>query len=51
MFYRTARDIFIKEGPTKFFAGYMPSLFLSFHGVIQMYSYENINYFFGFQSG
>ena len=35
----------------KFYSGYIPSLFLSFHGVIQMYSYENVNYIFGFTSG
>jgi len=48
LFVRTATDIFKNEGILKFYAGYLPSLMLSFHGVIQMYSYENINYAFGF---
>ena len=39
------------EGPLSFFKGFLPSLFLSSYGIIQMYAYENINFLFGFQSG
>ncbi len=48
MIYRTVRDMYRYEGIRKFYAGYVPSLFMSLHGVIQMYVYENINKAFGF---
>jgi hypothetical protein len=40
----------ISEGPKSFFKGYLPSLFLASYGMIQMYSYENVNYLLGFKS-
>lgn len=39
------------EGPLAFFKGFIPSLFLSTYGIIQMYAYENINFLLGYQSG
>ena len=48
MIYRTVRDMYRQEGIRKFYAGYVPSLFMSLHGVIQMYVYENVNKAFGF---
>jgi len=41
----------VNEGPTSFFRGFLPSLFMSSYGMIQMYTYENINFLFGFKSG
>ena len=41
----------INEGPKSFFKGFWPSVLLSSYGVIQMYCYENINYYSGYQSG
>ena len=46
-----ARDMLVNEGPKSFFKGFWPSILLSSYGVIQMYSYENINHFVGYQSG
>jgi hypothetical protein len=51
MLLRTVRDMYRHEGILKFYAGYLPSLFMSLHGVIQMYAYENINKAVGFQTG
>jgi hypothetical protein len=47
---RVIKDMAVNEGPHSFFKGLSPSLFLSLYGIIQMYSYENINYIFGFNS-
>lgn len=41
----------LNEGPKSFFRGYIPSLFLATYGMIQMYSYENINFLLGYHSG
>ena len=41
----------LNEGPTSFFKGLGPSLLLSTYGIVQMYSYENINKFLGYQTG
>ena len=41
----------LNEGPKAFFKGLAPSILLSSYGIIQMYSYENVNLFFGFKSG
>lgn len=32
------------EGIKSYYRGFIPSLFLSVYGVIQMFCYENINY-------
>jgi hypothetical protein len=45
------REMMFKEGPRSFYQGFVPSMFLSCYGMIQMYSYENINHFLGFHSG
>ena len=45
------RDMVVNEGPTSFFKGLAPAIVLSSYGIIQMYTYENVNNFFGFQSG
>ena len=42
--------MFLHEGIKSFYRGFVPSLFLSFYGVIQMYSYENINHLCGYDS-
>jgi hypothetical protein len=41
----------VNEGPKSFFRGFTPSLFMSSYGMIQMYTYENVNFLFGFKSG
>jgi hypothetical protein len=48
---RVAFDMLRNEGPLSFFKGFLPSLFLSTYGIIQMYAYENINFILGYQSG
>ena len=49
--YNVVRDMAVNEGPTSFFKGIGPSVILSTYGIIQMYSYENINKFLGYQTG
>ena len=51
MLFRVVSNMYKHEGLTKFYAGYIPSLFMSLHGVIQMYTYENINKAVGFKTG
>lgn len=36
------------EGLKSFYQGFVPSIFLSTYGVIQMFCYENINHLCGF---
>jgi hypothetical protein len=40
--------MFVNEGIKSFYKGFLPSIFLSFYGVIQMFSYENINFLLGY---
>ena len=35
------------EGLKSFYKGFVPSIFLSLYGVIQMFCYENVNYLIG----
>lgn len=51
LLYRLSKEMLMNEGVKSFFKGYMPSLFLASYGMIQMYSYENINHMLGFSSG
>ena len=46
--YNVSRDMLVNEGIKSFYRGFLPSIFLSFYGVIQMFSYENINYLCGY---
>ena len=39
------------EGIKSFYRGFVPSLFMSTYGVIQMYSYESLTHLFGYKSG
>lgn len=48
---KVLKDMIYNEGPQSFFKGFIPALFLSSYGVIQMYAYENINNLMGFKSG
>ena len=45
------RDMLVNEGPSSFFKGLGPAMVLSSYGVIQMYTYENVNKLLGYQSG
>lgn len=45
---RIIKDMWVNEGVKGFYNGLVPSIFLSFYGVIQMFSYENINHVLGF---
>ena len=45
------KDMLLNEGPTAFYKGLGPGLVLSTYGIIQMYTYENLNLLFGFSSG
>lgn len=55
----TSREIFTKivtemyhrEGILSFYKGFIPSIFMSTYGVIQMSSYEMLTHSFGFESG
>ena len=51
LLYNLTKDMFVNEGIKSFFKGYVPSLFLATYGMIQMYSYENINFLLGYTSG
>jgi hypothetical protein len=51
LIYKISRDMLVNEGVKSFFKGYVPSLFLATYGMIQMFSYENINFLLGYQSG
>ena len=51
LLFKLSRDMLVNEGFKSFFKGYLPSLFLATYGMIQMYSYENINYLLGYTSG
>lgn len=51
LFYSLSKEMLLNEGVKSFFKGYVPSLFLATYGMIQMYSYENINFFLGYTSG
>ena len=51
MLIRVVSNMYKNEGPKTFYAGYIPSLFMSLHGVIQMYVYENVNKAVGFKTG
>jgi Mitochondrial carrier protein len=37
------------EGIKGFYKGFVPSVFMSTYGVIQMFCYENINHLLGFK--
>ena len=41
----------VNEGPMSFFKGIGPSIVLSAYGIIQMWTYENINHKLGYTSG
>jgi hypothetical protein len=43
--------MYYKEGVKSFYRGFVPSLFMSTYGVIQMYSYENLTHLLGYTSG
>ena len=45
------KDMYFNEGVKSFYRGFVPSLFMSIYGVIQMYSYETITYLMGYKSG
>lgn len=51
LLYNVSKDMLVNEGVKAFFKGYVPSLFLATYGMIQMYSYENINFLLGYTSG
>ena len=40
-----------KEGIQSFYRGFVPSIFMSTYGVIQMYSYEVLTHSLGYSSG
>lgn len=40
-----------KEGITSFYRGFIPSIFMSTYGVIQMFSYEVLSHMTGYDSG
>ncbi len=43
-----ATNMYKQEGIPAFFKGYLPGIFLSTYGVIQMYTYEKLNFLFGY---
>ena len=45
---RVVRDMWRNEGIRGFYHGFVPSIFMSTYGVIQMFTYENINHLVGF---
>ena len=45
------KDMAVNEGPKAFFKGIGPSVWLSGYGIIQMYTYENINSALGYHTG
>lgn len=47
---RVVKDIIKNEGIRGFYHGYIPSIFMSMYGVIQMFCYENINFLLGYNS-
>ena len=49
--WNVVKDMASNEGPKAFFKGMGPSILLSTYGIIQMYSYENVNLFLGYKSG
>ena len=51
MIWHVIKDMAVNEGPKAFFKGLVPSMFLSVHGAIYMYTYENINSALGYQTG
>ena len=48
--YRVVSDIIRNEGIRGFYHGYVPSILMSTYGVIQMFTYENINFLLGYNS-
>ena len=40
-----------QEGVKSFYRGFVPSIFMSTYGVIQMYSYEVLTHALGYKSG
>ncbi|CDW89152.1 UNKNOWN [Stylonychia lemnae] len=42
------QDMYRHEGIKGFYRGFLPSIFLSVYGIIQMFSYENINHLLGY---
>ena len=44
-------EMYQKEGIKSFYRGFVPSIFMSTYGVIQMYSYEVLTHTLGYQSG
>ena len=43
--------MYTNEGIKSFYKGFVPSIFMSTYGVIQMYSYEVLTHLCGFESG
>eukprot|EP00347_Sterkiella_histriomuscorum_P013088 403366067 len=43
-------DMYKHEGIKGFYRGFVPSIFLSTYGIIQMFTYENINHILGYNS-
>mgnify|MGYP003884939761 CR=1 FL=1 len=46
--WHVVKDMAVNEGPSSFFKGIGPALILSSYGLVQMYSYENINRYLGY---
>ena len=48
---QVAKDMYTKEGIKSFYRGFIPSIFMSSYGVIQMFSYEVLSHLSGYDSG
>lgn len=45
---KIVRDTYHNEGVKGFYRGFIPSIFMSTYGIIQMFCYENINHIVGY---
>jgi hypothetical protein len=48
---RVVADMWEQGGVRTFYRGFVPSIFMSGYGFIQMYTYEMLTFIFGFQTG
>ena len=48
---KVVHDMYYNEGITSFYKGFVPSIFMSLYGVVQMYSYEVLTHMCGYESG
>lgn len=48
---KITNEMYYNEGIQSFYRGFVPAIFLSTYGVIQMYSYEILTHLSGYESG